>query len=183
MADSKVTALTELTGVAATDILYVVDDPGGTPISKKATVDNVYLASQAYGNILVTGGSAAQSLTAATPAKLTLFTADGPSLNTTPAHASDQITVSSDGVYKIEAQFSMTCDTNSTVFQFYAAVGGVSQNIGVHRKVGTGADVGSASFVGHLSLSASDVITINVEADKNVDLTLIEAQLVVSKIG
>ena len=183
MADTKGTALTELTTVAVDDLLYIIDDPGGTPISKKATVDNVYLASQAYGNILVTGGSAAQSLTAATPAKLALFTADGPSLNTTPAHASDQITVDVAGVYRIAAQFSMTSDGTNVTFQFYIAVGGVSQNIGCHRLVSTGSDVGSASLTGHLSLSAADVVTINVEADKNNDLTLVEAQLVIAKIG
>lgn len=41
MATSKVTGLTELTAVASSDILYIVDDPGGSPISKKATVANV----------------------------------------------------------------------------------------------------------------------------------------------
>ena len=39
--DKKVTALTELaTTPASTDIVYIVDDPGGTPVSKKITVDN-----------------------------------------------------------------------------------------------------------------------------------------------
>ena len=60
MADTKGTALTELTTVAVDDLLYIIDDPGGTPISKKATVDNVYLASQAYGNIL-DGGNACKA--------------------------------------------------------------------------------------------------------------------------
>ena len=41
MADSKVTALTALAAVESTDLLYVVDDPAGTPLSKKATVGNV----------------------------------------------------------------------------------------------------------------------------------------------
>jgi len=41
MADTKVTGLAAITDVATTDILYVVDDPGGTPASKKATVQNV----------------------------------------------------------------------------------------------------------------------------------------------
>lgn len=38
MADSKVTALTELTDPQSTDLLYIVDDPGGTPLSKKIPV-------------------------------------------------------------------------------------------------------------------------------------------------
>ena len=41
-ADTKTTALAELTAVADTDILYIVDDPGGTPLSKKITVLNLF---------------------------------------------------------------------------------------------------------------------------------------------
>jgi len=41
MADEKLTALTELTTLATGDLVYVVDDPGGTPLSKKATIDNL----------------------------------------------------------------------------------------------------------------------------------------------
>jgi hypothetical protein len=33
------------------------------------------------------------------------------------------------------------------------------------------------------ALSAADVVTVNVEADKNNDLTMVEAQLVIAKIG
>ena len=38
MADQKLTALTDGTSVLATDIIYVVKDPGGTPASNKLTV-------------------------------------------------------------------------------------------------------------------------------------------------
>jgi hypothetical protein len=41
MADTKVTALTALSTAAGTDILYIVDDPGGSPASKKITVDDL----------------------------------------------------------------------------------------------------------------------------------------------
>lgn len=41
MADKKVTQYTELTSVAYGDIAYIVDDPGGTPISKKCTAQNL----------------------------------------------------------------------------------------------------------------------------------------------
>lgn len=45
MADTKLTALAELAATPAnTDILYIVDDPGGTPISKKITVSNLVAA-------------------------------------------------------------------------------------------------------------------------------------------
>lgn len=42
MADAKLTALTELTTPAGGDILYIVDDPGGTPLSRKVTVANIF---------------------------------------------------------------------------------------------------------------------------------------------
>jgi len=41
MADTKLTWLAELASVAWSDIVYIVDDPAGTPISKKATVTNL----------------------------------------------------------------------------------------------------------------------------------------------
>jgi len=45
MADSKTTALTELNATPeTTDVIYIVDDPGGTPVSKKITVANLLAA-------------------------------------------------------------------------------------------------------------------------------------------
>jgi len=40
MADTKLTGLTAATTATTDDLLYIVDDPGGTPISKKITVGN-----------------------------------------------------------------------------------------------------------------------------------------------
>jgi hypothetical protein len=42
MADKKVTQLTELTTTADSDLLYIVDDATGTPVSKKITVKNIF---------------------------------------------------------------------------------------------------------------------------------------------
>lgn len=39
--NQKLTELTETTGPATSDLLYVVVDPSGTPLSRKATIDNV----------------------------------------------------------------------------------------------------------------------------------------------
>ena len=42
MADKKVTELTALTTTAGNDLLYIVDDPTGTPVSKKITTNDFF---------------------------------------------------------------------------------------------------------------------------------------------
>ena len=44
MADTKISALTELTTPADADLLVIIDDPAGTPISKKITRGNLFNA-------------------------------------------------------------------------------------------------------------------------------------------
>lgn len=44
MADTKVSALTADTSPTVDDLLYIVDDPGGTPASRKVTVANLFSA-------------------------------------------------------------------------------------------------------------------------------------------
>lgn len=41
MVDAKITALTEMTEPTADDLFVMVDDPSGTPVTKKATRANV----------------------------------------------------------------------------------------------------------------------------------------------
>lgn len=54
MADTKLTALTALTSASTDDIIYVVDDPTGTPASKKITFDNFQGSLTKVGKTTVT---------------------------------------------------------------------------------------------------------------------------------
>ena len=41
MADKKISQLDTLSSVNSIDLMVVIDDPGGTPVTKKATVQNI----------------------------------------------------------------------------------------------------------------------------------------------
>ena len=51
MADQKLTALTADTSIASTDITYTVEDPGGTPVSKKVTWANIATALAGFAGL------------------------------------------------------------------------------------------------------------------------------------
>jgi hypothetical protein len=51
----KLTALTALSPILGTDIAYVVSDPGGTPVSKKGTVNTLF-TSRAIATPTITDG-------------------------------------------------------------------------------------------------------------------------------
>ena len=70
MADAKVTSLTSLAAPSLDDILYVVDDPAGTPISKKATIEATLAARTSGYAFIRNDGSTTQSIAATTDAKI-----------------------------------------------------------------------------------------------------------------
>ena len=57
MPDTKVTALTALASASSDDVLYIVDDPGGTPVSKKITFANVQGSITALAATQIADGS------------------------------------------------------------------------------------------------------------------------------
>jgi len=75
MADKKVSALAAITNLSKDDLFMVVDDPAGTPASKKVTVGNV------FGNVAV----------ATTHKSLVTFTANTNHTGTTATFSSNVV--------------------------------------------------------------------------------------------
>jgi hypothetical protein len=114
-------------------------------------------AGATYAEIYVADGAASQSIaTGATYAKLSAFTTNGESNNCTAAAASDKITITTAGTYRISFSVSLTSDTNNVYWHIAPFLNGAEQAKGeVHLKNGTGADVISGS--GTLLLNVSSV--------------------------
>lgn len=124
-------------------------------IKAKVDVDGVVRQQNAYAGIYVADGAVSQSIpTGTTYTKITAFTTDGLSNNCTADSANDKITITKTGRYRVSCNISFSDGSNIT-WRIAGFLGGVEQpQLHLHRKMGTGGDVGAASFSGFIDVTA-----------------------------
>lgn len=165
---------------AALIALYA--DNTARAISEQDLRDGIVSAFGGYGAIYVNDGATAQNFTAATPAKLTGFAANGISSGMTPDEADDELVIGVDGDHMFACSLAMTAQASAIVKAQF-------------RKNGTavtGARTqGKADATGKLTLSwsfpfaavATDSITVWLESDTTGNITLIDGILHAKRIG
>lgn len=150
------------------------------PVSVLDAIDSA----AAYGSILVQDGAAAEAVTG-TAAKLASFAANGnASAFIVPDHTTDDLTVAvgGDGMYEVKCSLSFSYGA-AAIVQFRVRNGVVETVLGGQAEVLNAGDVVNVSFGGFLALVATDVISVYVEANADNNITVIDAQLSVNRIG
>lgn len=157
---------------AAAGDMYVFDGGGSGGLE--------LIPGRTYGGICSKDSSIAISTIGTTPQELAGFDAAMPSNNTTPAHATDDITIISGGDYYVS--FSLTLATaavgDAGIYQFHLRVNGAeSTNYATRIEMSGSNDTANVGFSGATTLIAADVLTIWVESDEgaNTDDITIEA--------
>jgi hypothetical protein len=128
MADQKVTALDALSPVLATDLAYIVSDPGGTPVSKKATVANL-LAATGHPEVLQIACSDETTALTTGTAKVTFrmpfamtLTAVRASVTTAPTGSTLIVDINESGTTILSTKLSIDASEKTSTTAASAAV-------------------------------------------------------------
>ena len=144
-----------------------------------------------YGQIATHEGVGTQTVASGVPELLTQFILDGiSSSGVTPTAASDKIVLTEAGIYIVEVDLSFSGANSSTwVISAYANVdsAGAAEIPGGHieRKLGSGGDVGAASFTTLISVAEGTSVDIEVwiEGDGANAFVLKYGNLTVTALG
>ena len=108
MADRKITELTALTSPTQKDLLYVVDDPTGTPASKKMSLYNLFGSVPANtsitGTITVSGNTTFSGANSVVSANLNITSTNGPKIDAGVVTLSAKTTVGSNNATTVLGQ-------------------------------------------------------------------------------
>lgn len=113
-----------------------------------------------FGSMLTIENVTAETTTDATPRKLASFNTNGAVNRTTVDHTTNNITIVETGIYNITCMLSFSGTLSKTFFaQAYKNITPIG--IACERKLGTGGDVGSASFgAPGVALTAGDTVSV-----------------------
>jgi hypothetical protein len=164
---------------AQLDTLFADNSTGA--ISEADLRDFVDSIMGVYGSIVFEANAVTQTVASGVPEQLTEWTGDGISNGTTPAYASDQITIDHTGIYQVSFQASFQ-GLATKIQEFELRVDGAVTGVKCHRYT-SAADVGSCSFTCQISLTAAAVLSIWVEVDGAGAITVEEAQFTVHRIA
>lgn len=135
-----------------------------------------------YASLYVDGGAVAQLLNA-TPATLVAFAAVGPSRDASASHATDAITVGTDGAYVVSLQCVATGPVGpiDVLAELYA--NGVRVPGFTASMAALGASAQHMAFSGLAALAAGDALTARVSSVTGGNLTATHAHLAITRVG
>jgi len=140
-----------------------------------------------YGEIYVEGNSTADTVATATSTQITRFDVNGASLNTTPDHTNDHITITKAGHYMVNVSLAFSGDASVDWKFTLCKNNGTANFLNVHtnRKLGSGGDIGSASMSGIVDLAVNDTVEIWMihGAGVNKDITVQDCTLSIVAVG
>ena len=182
MANEKVGSLSEVITQVLGSVDYLTDSPGGSQ-----DVEGTVLAEiigRSCGTVYTTGGSGSQSI-GTTFEKITQIDSNGGSFGgVTPDAANNKISVSRGGSYMVSLQCSFSGSSNAEYTVAVYVGGSATTGLQFVRKLGTGGDVGSASCMGIVPISAGQDVEIYAKADAgSKDIDVSELQLSVFRLG
>jgi hypothetical protein len=156
MADTKITGLTELTAVDPADVLVIVDDAGGTPVTKKATVENVqadwHVGARVYNSANISLAHGAEVVLTFDSERYDTDTIHSTSTNT------ERLTCQTAGVYLIIASVQIQGNAGGAARQVMIRLNGTT-NLCNTRQVFNAAD-SNLSVSTIYELSATDYVTV-----------------------
>jgi hypothetical protein len=183
---TKLTELTAFTPVA-TDLLYGVDDPSGTPVSGKITIQGVLdliSSAEGYGIMSVQAGVTGEATVDATPRKIAAWNTDGLSQNmTVDSTTGNDITADIAGKYLVTLSLSFSGSANKT-FRAEIYKNGGASGFASSRKLGGGGDEGTVDAFAILALAIGDTVSVfQSSTDGGSAMTVTEGQLLAHRIG
>jgi hypothetical protein len=169
------------------DLIALLPDNSIGAIDEQAIRDIVASMYADYGGMHIRGGVTPQ-VVSATPQKMVNWLSNAVSLGVVPDFTTGEITVATDGVYEGQGMFMFTGTANKTYYMaLYVDTGSGYVDPGaprIFRKLGTGADVGSAGMTTQALLSAGDKVAAYVwSPDGGVSITFNEANFSLKRIG